>query len=77
MTQLKQTLLGYIFAFNFVFLCQYIKGHHLTFGKFHVFKNEHLWYGLTDCLSAHASPLFSASADVSNELQCSGLHRLS
>ncbi len=39
--------------------------------------NKHLLYFLTDCLSAHAPPLFSASGDVSNELQLSGLHWLS
>ncbi len=34
-------------------------------------------YFLMDCLSVHASVLFSASGNVSNKLQLSGLHQLS
>ncbi len=72
MKQLKELLLGYISLFSFMFWCQNINMRQVT----HLL-NERLLYFWTDCLSAHTHLSFSASGDVSNELQLSELRRLS
>ncbi len=63
--QLKEPLLGNISVFSFVFQCPYMRGH------LHVIQKELLLCFLMDCLSAHDTQLFSASGDISNELQLS------